>query len=658
MRLIRIGLAAIDSTVGATRTNTDKGIDAAFELNRQGCTFGVMNEQLIGGYPAEDLLLSPDFVAEQGRQLARFALETRDLDTLFTLGVAVPSDNSRPYNAAAVIHRGRVLGIVPKERLPSYGVFDERRVFTAGVPGLYRQLIIRAHDKESQHVVPLGDLIFDLPFAPFGVATCEDTWTADGPLWRRGRALVHGVINGSPARLGVVSIREQMLATRSADHECIVAAAYQVGGNDALAFDGGGYIFQNGQMILDAPRFKEGVFSYEVDLSRTERMRAQNTTWVARQEALQLQGETCRTIRVENGPDCLRDGPTKRFARGFRFLPERAKERAAALDYLLSSASMATGAYFEKSKAFKKFLIALSGGKDSALVLLLVVKYLRNKFRHLPPEELKKKIKEMVLCVSMPTRFNSKKTKTIARELAQEVGADFIEQSIQEEVDLEIAKLRRLTGKAPTALTIGNIQARIRGERMWNLSNETGGMWLQTSNMSEVAVGYSTIGGDHMGAYSPIKNFPKTVVVLALKRQGQLWRLKSIAKLLKTRASAELAENQFDEDDLMPFDVLDLCFLLFAGEWYSPADIYRVARVRWTDKEFAAMRPGFQPPMLKAWVEKFMRLFRQSIFKWVVSPLGAHVGSLDLDRERALQIPVINSAEWFERSLQEMRDLP
>ena len=652
MRRIRIGLVSIDTTIGAIDSNTTQAIKYARKLGELSCTLGVFQEQLFGGYPAEDLVSVSEFISEQQGALVRFAYETRDHDTVFVVGLAVRSNDSLPYNASAVVYHGKILGIVPKEHLPSYGVFDERRVFTAGVAGLYQELSI------ADRRVPFGDLVFEFPFGTLATCVCEDAWTPDGPLARRAIALVHAIPNASPARQGVVNTRREMLSTRSADHECVIAAAYQVGGNDALVFDGGGYIFQNGQPIANVLRFKEGIFVYDVDLSRTERMRNQNTTWRARQETTQRQGETFRRITIKGGPGCYEGEVTREFAQRFSFLPtgERACEQA--LAYMVEVAIGGLKGYFEKSGAFKKILISTSGGKDSELTKILAYLYALRATAHLPPDEQKEAIRDMILCISQPTHFNTPETKDQARESAEELGLVFIEQSIEEEFALEIVKLTKMAGKEPDRTTRGNVQARIRGERMWNLSNMLQGLWLQTGNMSEKAVGYTTIGGDLMGGYSLIGNIPKSVISVLLSYLGRTYGIRSVEPLLKQRASAELNENQFDEDDLMPFDVLDLCFLLFAGELYSPADMYRIIRARWTDEELSHMHRSYKPRMLKEWIEKFLRLFRISIYKWVVAPQSVHHGSLDLDHERALQIPVITSGEWLERSIKEMQLVP
>jgi NAD+ synthase (glutamine-hydrolysing) len=665
MRLIRAGIANVNSTVGAVESNLRKVVRHALEMEAAHCTVGVFPEQVLGGYPAEDLVQNQEFVSEQWRALCRFAEETSTCATAFVLGLAV-RDGGFVYNAAALVQRGRIRGVVPKEHLPTYNVFYERRVFTAGVAGLYRELPVhytrnetdadRLEAHQVDYKVPFGDLIFEFPFGKMAICVCEDSWTPDGPLARRAIADLQVIPNASPARQGVWNTRMQMLATRSADHECTLVAAYSVGGNDSLVFDGGGLVIQNGQIVGEAPCFREGVTTFDVDLSRTERVRNQNTTWRVRQEALQRQGETFRRITFGE-PHGFNGSVSREFAQRFSFLPAAGEARDRALQYLADIAVEGLAGYYEKIGAFKKIVIALSGGKDSVLTLVLAYLYALRATAHLPQGEREAAIHDMIVCVSMPTRFNSEATKTISREICAVLGVTFVEESITQEFELELRQVRKISGQEPNSTTIGNIQARIRGARMWNLSNVHRALWLQTGNMSERAVGYTTIGGDLMGGYSLIGNLPKTVVMEMLIYLGKRHRIGTIDTLMHTRASAELAEGQFDEDELMPFAVLDLCFLLFAGEMYAPADVYRILRARWSDDDLARMHRAYQPGMLKDWVGRFFDLFPKSVFKWVQAPQTVHLGSLDLDRERALQIPVVTSSEWFKRSLEEMRAL-
>jgi NAD+ synthase (glutamine-hydrolysing) len=172
---------------------------------------------------------------------------------------------------------------------------------------------------------------------------------------------------------------------------------------------------------------------------------------------------------------------------------------------------------------------------------------------------------------------------------------------------------------------------------MWTWANAASGLFLQTSNMSEKAVGYVTIGGDGEGALSVIANVPKTVVNYLLDWLYDQTKWEGIRLTLLKPASAELAEDQEDERELMPFPVLDACFALFAGEKMSPGEVVQALR---------AIFPEQSPEKLDDWAARFVSLFTASIYKWVQAPISLHVGNLDLERERALQLPVVQRAEW------------
>jgi NAD+ synthase (glutamine-hydrolysing) len=226
-----------------------------------------------------------------------------------------------------------------------------------------------------------------------------------------------------------------------------------------------------------------------------------------------------------------------------------------------------------------------------------------------------------------------------AEKIAQELGCRFQVISIDDafEREMEAAKTMLGPGKTLTPITEQNIQARLRAQRMWNWANTSGGLFLQTGNMSEKAVGYTTIGGDLMGALAVIANLPKTVVMFLLDYLYEKHNYEGIKLVTAKPAGPELAPNQIGENELMPFVVLDACFHLFAGEKMSPSDVVLAVN---------EMFPQLGIETVKAHVHKFVKLFNQSIYKWVQSPISLHVGNLDLDRERALQIPVVTQTDW------------
>jgi NAD+ synthase (glutamine-hydrolysing) len=239
----------------------------------------------------------------------------------------------------------------------------------------------------------------------------------------------------------------------------------------------------------------------------------------------------------------------------------------------------------------------------------------------------------------MPSRHSGDDTKSAAFVLADELGVELKTIPIHDAVERETqATVDMLGGQPPTELTRQNIQARIRGQRMWNWANSSGALFLQTGDMSEKAVGYTTIGGDLEGALSVIANVPKTVVIALLERLEVRFGFKGVSATLHTAPGPELADQQVAESELMPFPVLDACLHLYAGEKMSPDDV---------GVALQSLFPDYPAAKLTGWATQFTKLFSQSIYKWVQSPLSLHVGSLDLDRERALQMPVVQKNEWY-----------
>lgn len=628
MRLAKVAVASVSPTVGAVRSNVTQLVIVAREMATADVTIGAFPEQVIGGYPPEDLVQWRGFLDGQRRELERFARQTASAPTVFVLGLAV-AVGGQLFNSAAIVHRGRILGFVPKEKLPTYNVFYEARTFSHGGP----KLVLDAGG------VPLGDYIFRFDFGLVAIEVCEDAWSPDGPMRRRCYSGAEIVVNvsASPYRMGVDETRREMLATRAADNQTVLIYANAVGGQDGLIYDGGGLVFQNGRLVLDAPRFREGWSSAVVDLDRTSRLRMENTTWRTDCEDFRLQ-------RLDV-PVLLCEGATSDRSRlaypapegGSFFLPASiattTDPRDRALDDLFEALALGVKSYFAKTGAFKSLGIALSGGRDSMLALMVAWRAAQ-----LLESGDEATAGALITAFYMPSRHSQEATRTAAHTLAAELGVELRTVPIDEATDREVAVTREmLKGAEPTELTRQNVQARLRGQRMWNWANSSGALFLQTGDMSEKAVGYTTMGGDLEGALSVIANVPKTVVIALLDRLHRRFGFKGVAETLATDPGPELADSQFAEDELMPFAVLDACLHLFAAEKMSPDEV---------EDALVSLLPNVTRRQAHAWATRFTTLFTQSIYKWVQSPLSLHVGSLDLDRERALQMPVVQKTEW------------
>ena len=637
MRLVRVALACVDTTVGACRSNVDRAIAAARSAAEGGATLVAFPEQLVGGYPPEDLVQWRAFVDAQSSELRRFARETAALGCASAVGLVV-ARGALLYNVAALVHAGRVWGFVPKEKLPLYNVFYEARTLARGSAGLY----------DVVDGVPFGDVLFDLDFGTLALEVCEDGWSPDGPMRRRSYAGAEVVLNlsASPFRVSIAETRREMIATRAADCQATVAYVNLVGANDGLVFDGGGYVAQNGRVLLDAPRFREGVHAVTLDLDRTTRLRTENTTWREDQEAFAAAAKATARVKVDaptafttaTTPLSFPVPPNRSF-----FLPASDAAprpwRDVFCEELLDALALGVGSYFEKNGVFRTIGVALSGGRDSLLVMAIARRWIDTRWASLPEAQRSGKAREILRGFYMPTRFSSAETRAAAEQTAKDYGAPFAVVSVDEAFERELAAVQAMLqpGESLTQLARQNVQARVRAERMWTWANAAAGLFLQTSNMSEKAVGYVTIGGDGEGALSVIANVPKTVVNYLIDWLHEKTRFEGIRLTLLKPATAELAEDQEDERELMPFPVLDACFALFAGEKMSPDEVTQAMRT---------IFPEHAAHQIEDWVARFVKLFTASIYKWVQAPLALHVGNLDLERERALQLPVVQRPEW------------
>jgi NAD+ synthase (glutamine-hydrolysing) len=634
MRLVRVSLASVNVTVGACRSNADRAIAFVKEAAADGASLVALPEQVIGGYPPEDLVQWPAFVAAQRVELERLARETAALGCACAVGLVV-ARGANLYNAAALVHGGQVWGFVPKEKLPLYNVFYEARTLARGAPGLY----------DTVGGVPFGDLVFELDFGTVALEVCEDGWSPDGPMRRRSYAGAELVVNlsASPFRLGIDETRREMTATRAADCQATLAYVNMVGANDGLVFDGGGYVNQNGRLLLAAKRFREGTQAVTLDLDRTRRLRTENTTWRADQEAFVALAPRVTAVKVP-APTAGRQAlvfPAPKHQSFFLPSGDPPRDpRDAFCEDLLDALALGVGDYFEKNGCFKTIGVALSGGRDSMLVLLVARRWIDRRFADLPPAGRKAKARELLRAFFMPTRYSSPETAAAAAQVARDLDVPFASVSIDEAFERELAAVEQMLqpGERLTTMARQNAQARVRSERMWTWANAASGLFLQTSNMSEKAVGYVTIGGDGEGALSVIANVPKTVVNHVIDWLYEKTKLEGIRLTLLKPASAELADDQEDERDLMPFPVLDACFALFAGEKMSPGEVAEA---------LIAVFPEHPADRLQEWAARFVRLFTASIYKWVQAPISLHVGNLDLERERALQLPVVQRSEWY-----------
>jgi NAD+ synthase (glutamine-hydrolysing) len=506
---IRVGIAQINSTVGDLNGNTQRILQSIDQAKSLGVDLLTFPELAITGYPPEDLLLKPQFISQNRESLNKII--EHSLDMAVVVGF-VDSDGDI-YNAAAVLYNKNLVGIYRKFFLPNYGVFDENRYFQVG--------------RECPIFILYGTAI--------GITICEDMWYEAGPAivqaYAGARVLIN--ISASPYHAGKGVFRERMLATRASDSVAIVVHNNLVGGQDELVFDGNSLIInEKGEVIARGKQFEEDFLVADLDAESVFRSqlhdprRRQETPWVR----ARLEKATKIEVSSEN-PSIARPP-----------LPSRRLERLDELTEIYRALALGTRDYVRKN-GFEKVVIGLSGGIDSSLVAAIAADALGA---------------ENVIGVSMPSRYSSSGSKSDAEALARNLGIKFMVIPIEKAFKSYLETLAEPFKDTQPDITEENIQARIRGNILFALSNKFGWLVLACSNKSETATGYTTLYGDMAGGFIPLKDVPKTMVhELARYKNRQAGKEVIPSAVLTKAPSAELRPDQKDTDSLPPYEVLD-----------------------------------------------------------------------------------------------------
>ncbi len=495
---MRIGLAQLNPIVGDLPGNRRKILEAYARLVSSGAELVVFPELAICGYPPRDLLFKRRFVPDCEESLREIAAAIGEVPALVGTVEQNNTGHGRPaFNAAAFCHRGRVVDTAHKCLLPTYDVFDEDRYFEPAASPL---------------VIEHGGL-------RIGVTICEDIWTHPSISTRR---LYRGVdpveqlaaqrcdlmlnLSASPWHSDKSNLRHTLIADAARALRCPVVYVNAVGGNDELIFDGRSLAFdKNGNIRASLAAFAEEFRVVEVN------------------------DESSSAVPVPEQDEC-RD--------------------------LFDALVLGLRDYAHKS-GFKRALIALSGGIDSALVAVIAVHALGA---------------ENVIGVSLPSAISSQHSRDDARKLAENLRIRFETIAIADAVAATEKSLGPIFAGHTKDVTEENIQARIRGVIMMALSNKFGALLLTTGNKSEIAVGYCTLYGDMAGGLAVISDVFKTQVY-ALSRWINREREVIPHNTIEKPPSAELRPGQVDQDSLPPYDVLDALLRGYVEEGLSRRDL-------------------------------------------------------------------------------------
>ncbi|MBI5091011.1 MAG: NAD(+) synthase [Candidatus Hydrogenedentes bacterium] len=629
MRLVRIGVGAVSVKVGDFTGNSARLTALIDDARARGVHLLVTPELCVSGYSLEDRVFWPEIAHQSWSALLRIAEACAGISVFIGLPVRL---DSMMYNATALVHDREVRGLILKRFLPTYSIFYEGRNWTAWEKGV-----------TEYHGVPAGDLVFRLPYGMVSAEICEDMWSPNSPAHARVLAGAEIICNGSasPFTPRKNEQRKRLVQGAAGGLACVYAYSNLLGcDNSRLVFDGGGIVATPDGIVCEGPLLAKTPWTLSsgvVDLDDVSRVRVENTTWRLQASRRDGVGDT----QIVEVPGKFEPAPLADFVaqmpKSFFFVEARAphNEADAYLDELFDALTLGLRDYFEKVGAFQRFLVALSGGRDSALCLLLAV----HAAKALNHGANAKKFADRIRAVYLPNKvFSSSGTENAARSLAEELGVPFQVVSIAEEAEIALGKAAELAGGLDkvTPLARQNLQARVRGAMMLNWANSAGGLLLVTSNLSEAAVGYTTTGGDNQGGYSPIANVPKSLISHLLAYIAKRDGVKSLQRVLDIPPSAELAPDQRDEADLMPYIVLDDLLYLYGRRRLSLADCWRVLCHRYTDQT---------PEQLRDWTGRFGKLFSYNQWKREQLPVTMKVMDLDLDPKTGFRFPVTQSIQ-------------
>jgi NAD+ synthase (glutamine-hydrolysing) len=523
MPSLRVGLAQIDVIVGDLKGNVARILNCVEQARAFAVDLLAFPELAVPGYPPEDLLLRPQFVRDNLEALDNVVKGSAGI----TLIVGFVDAEEDIYDAAAIIHDGRLIDVYRKQFLPNYGVFDEDRYFEPGN----------------------RCAVYEVAGVGVGVNVCEDIWYPEGPAqaqaYNGARVIVN--VSASPFQAEKRFFRERMLSTRASDAAAMLCYNNLVGGQDELIFDGNSMIVDpEGKVLCRGRSFEEDLLICDLNMDKV--MQARMHAPRRRKERPSFSGVPAEKVHVSSKPFVVDKPP----------LPKRDVTPLEGVAEVYAALVLGTRDYVHKN-GFQKVVIGLSGGIDSALVATVAVDALGA---------------ENVTAVSMPSRFSSPGSRSDAQAVAENLGIKLMTIPIEEAFESYLEMLSEPFANTESGIAEENLQTRVRGNILMGLSNKFGWLVLTTGNKSEMATGYSTLYGDMAGGFAVIKDVPKTLVYkLAEYRNARGDKPVIPREVLDKMPSAELKPGQADTDTLPPYEVLDPILTAYVEEDKSLADL-------------------------------------------------------------------------------------
>ena len=621
---VKVAAVTPQVVVADTNYNADVICDCIFEAERNGAKLIVLPELCITGYTCGDLFLQEKLLREAKEALLKIAGFTADLDCIVFVGLPLEY-NGKLYNVAAAICKGDILGLVPKTYLPNYNEFYEARHFTRGMSEIVQVKLT------PDVTVPMGTkLLFccdSIPELKIAVEICEDLWTPEPPSIRHALNGANLIVNlsASDEITGKEQYREELVRGQSARILCgyIYASAGEGESTQDVVYSGHNMIAENGHMLAKAELFSNKTIYSELDLQRINTERRRMTTFEARNDCYTEIAFSLKRVETE----------LTRYINPMPFVPANLSEREKRCEEILTIQAMGLKKRLVHTRC-KTAVIGISGGLDSTLALLVIVKA----FDMLGMDH--KNIK----AVTMPGFGTTDRTYDNAVKLIKHLNADFMEISIKEAVNVHFRDIGH--DASIHDVTYENSQARERTQILMDIANKAGGMVIGTGDLSELALGWATYNGDHMSMYAVNASIPKTLVRHLVRYYADTCKdtgLETVLlDILDTPVSPELLPpedgkiSQKTEDLVGPYELHDFFLYNMLRQGYAPEKVYRLAKIAFVDT--------YDNETILKWLKTFYRRFFNQQFKRSCLPDGPKVGSVAVSPRGDLRMPSDASA--------------
>lgn len=635
---IRVGAIVNKLALANPLKNAEVIIKEIKKAETLGVSIVTTPELSLTGYTCGDLFLQEQLLEDSIKALEKVLNETKDIDIISILGMPLRHDNQL-FNCAAVITKGKILGVIPKTYIPNYQEFYEARWFSSS-----KELITEEIEILDQLVPITTNILFQdktLKEATFGIEICEDLWTVNPPSNNHALAGATMIFNLSSSNelIGKQEYRKSLVSSQSA--RTIAAYIYASSGvmesTSDILFGGASMIYENGSILAENKRFEleSNIITADIDVLKLANDRIKNRSFMKNTNL-----EEYKIIKLDI-KDNIKE--LNREYKEYPFVPSNELERNKRCEEIIEIQSTALARRLIQV-GNPKCVIGMSGGLDSTLAFLVIVKAY---------EKLKRNPKD-IIGITMPGFGTTDRTYQNSIDLVKEYGGTLKEISIKDAALLHMKDIG--LPETDRSITYENIQARERTQILMDVANMENGLVIGTGDLSELALGWCTYNGDHMSMYAVNTSIPKTLVrylVAWVKDTTDGKKKEVLQDILDTPISPELlppdeAGNilQKTESSIGPYVLHDFYLYHFLRYGATPKKIYTLAK--------HTFKNSFSKEEIKKWLKVFIRRFFTQQFKRNCIPDGVKVGSISLSPRGDLRMPSDASMEAWLKELDQI----